>query len=48
MKSKNLNIRISPEADELLRKLAAEETRSPSNLIEKLIKDYARQKKLKK
>lgn len=43
-KSETLNLRVSPEFKELVRVAAEHESRSISNLLEVLVRDYCRRK----
>jgi hypothetical protein len=43
-KTETLNLRVSPEFKELVRVAAEHESRSISNLLEVLVRDYCRQK----
>lgn len=43
-KSETLNLRVSPEFKELVRVAAEHESRSISNLLEVLVRDYCQRK----
>lgn len=43
-KSETLNLRVSPEFKELVRVAAEHESRSISNLLDVLVRDYCRRK----
>ena len=43
-KSETLNLRVSPEFKELVRVVAEHESRSISNLLEVLVRDYCRRR----
>ena len=43
-KSETLNLRVSPEFKELVRVAAEHESRSISNLLEVLVRDYCRRR----
>ena len=45
MKKATLHMKIEPDLKEQLRQLSEKESRSLSNLVEKVLKDYAEQHK---
>lgn len=45
-KSETLNLRVTPEFKELVRIAAEHESRSISNLLEVLVRDYCRKRRM--